>query len=35
VRESWPLRLMLPAPPPALLPVDSHDSTTAKDPGAR
>lgn len=25
LRESWPLRTMLPAPPPAALPIDSHD----------
>jgi len=25
LRESWPLRSMLPAPPPAALPIDSHD----------
>ena len=26
MRESWPLRSMLPAPPPAALPIDSHDA---------
>jgi phospholipid/cholesterol/gamma-HCH transport system substrate-binding protein len=25
LRESWPLRSMLPPPPPAALPIDSHD----------
>ena len=35
LRESWPLRTMLPAPPPALLPVDSHDAASAREPGAR
>lgn len=35
LRESWPLRAMLPAPPPALLPIDSHDGAAAREPGAR
>lgn len=35
LRESWPLRTMLPAPPPALLPIDSHDAASAREPGAR
>ena len=26
LRESWPLRSMMPAPPPATLPIDSHDA---------
>ncbi len=25
LRESWPLRSMLPPPPPVGLPIDSHD----------
>ncbi len=31
LRESWAVRLLLPAPPPALLPVDSHDAAAPRD----
>lgn len=31
VRESWPVKLMLPAAPAVLLPVDSHDAAAARD----
>ena len=35
LREAWPLRSMLPAPPPAALPIDSHDSAALRTPAAR
>jgi len=35
LRESWPLRSMLPAPPPAALPIDSHDSAAPRTPAPR
>jgi hypothetical protein len=35
LRESWPLRSMLPAPPPAALPIDSHDAAALRTPAAR
>lgn len=33
LRESWPLRAVLPAPPPALLPIDSHDAAAPRQGG--
>jgi len=35
LRESWPLRSMLPAPPPAALPIDSHDPAALHTPAPR
>ncbi|HEX6018875.1 MAG TPA: hypothetical protein VFZ28_12320, partial [Burkholderiaceae bacterium] len=35
LRESWPLRSMLPAPPPAELPIDSHDAAALHAPTPR
>lgn len=35
LRESWPLRAMLPAPPPAALPIDSHDPAALQTPAPR
>jgi phospholipid/cholesterol/gamma-HCH transport system substrate-binding protein len=35
LRESWPLRSMLPPPPPAALPIDSHDAAAARTPAPR
>lgn len=35
LRQAWPLRTMLPAPPPALLPIDSHDSQVLRELSAR
>jgi phospholipid/cholesterol/gamma-HCH transport system substrate-binding protein len=35
LRESWPLRSMLPAPPPASLPIDSHDAAALRTPAVR
>ena len=35
LRESWPLRSMLPPPPPAALPIDSHDSAAPRTPAPR
>jgi phospholipid/cholesterol/gamma-HCH transport system substrate-binding protein len=35
LRGSWPLRTLLPAPPPPLLPVDSFDAAVVRDPGSR
>lgn len=35
LRESWPLRSMLPAPAPAALPIDSHDPAALRDPPPR
>jgi phospholipid/cholesterol/gamma-HCH transport system substrate-binding protein len=35
LRESWPLRSMLPAPPPPTLPIDSHDPAALRTPVAR
>lgn len=35
LRESWPLRTMLPAPPPAALPIDSHDPAALRVPTPR
>jgi ABC-type transporter Mla subunit MlaD len=32
VRQSWPMRSMLPAPAPALLPIESHDSAALREP---
>jgi phospholipid/cholesterol/gamma-HCH transport system substrate-binding protein len=32
VRQSWPMRGMLPAPAPALLPIESHDSAALREP---
>lgn len=31
LRDSWALRLILPPPPPALLPIDSHDAAALRD----
>jgi phospholipid/cholesterol/gamma-HCH transport system substrate-binding protein len=35
LRESWPLRSMLPVPPPAALPIDSHDPAALRGPVPR
>ncbi|MBL0148873.1 MAG: MCE family protein [Ideonella sp.] len=35
VRQSWPMRNLLPAPPPPLLPIDSHDPAALRDPAPR
>jgi phospholipid/cholesterol/gamma-HCH transport system substrate-binding protein len=35
LREAWPLRSMLPPPPPAALPIDSHDPAALRSPVAR
>jgi phospholipid/cholesterol/gamma-HCH transport system substrate-binding protein len=35
LRQSWLLRSLLPAPGPALLPIDSHDGTALRDPARR
>jgi phospholipid/cholesterol/gamma-HCH transport system substrate-binding protein len=35
VKQSWPLRSMMPAPAPALLPIDSHDSAALRGPATR
>lgn len=35
LRQSWLLRNLLPAPGPALLPIDSHDGTALRDPAPR
>lgn len=35
VRQSWPMRGMLPAPAPALLPIESHDSAALREPVIR
>lgn len=32
LRQSWPMRNLLPPPPPAQLPIDSHDSRTLREP---
>jgi hypothetical protein len=32
LRESWPLRSMLPPPPPVGLPIDSHDPAALRTP---
>ena len=32
LRQSWPLRSMMPAPAPTQLPIDSHDSAALRDP---
>ncbi len=35
LRQSWPLRTMLPPPPPTLLPIDSLDSQVLREPPKR
>lgn len=35
LRQSWPLRTMLPPPAPMVQPIDSHDSAALREPGAR
>ena len=35
LRGSWPLRSMLPPPPPAALPIDSHDAAALRTPAPR
>jgi phospholipid/cholesterol/gamma-HCH transport system substrate-binding protein len=35
VRQSWPVRGVLPPPAPALLPIDSHDSSAVRGGGGR
>lgn len=35
LRQSWPVRSLLPAPAPTLLPIDSHDSAALREPGTR
>lgn len=32
VRQSWPMRSMMPAPTPTLLPIESHDSAALREP---
>ena len=34
MRQSWPLRSLLPPPPPTQLPIDSHDSSALRQPPA-
>ena len=35
LRQSWPVRALMPPPPPALLPIDSHDSAAMRAPAGR
>ncbi len=35
VKQSWPIRNLVPATPPAALPIDSYDATVSHDPSAR
>lgn len=35
VRQSWPMRNMLPPAPPTVLPIDSHDSAVLRNPDGR
>ena len=35
LRQTWPMRSLLPPAPPAMLPIDSHDSTALREPALR